>query len=510
MGVRVFCTQCGQCLDVPTDDFGGTATCPRCGSTRRVQDLIRRDMPLPAVITPGPPSVVATDSQHAATAVDVPGQAEPTRPVQEVFDPSSALAMATENTMPASTAFAAGARAHSGPMGSDDAHMPALADVPKEPGFSAAPPQTQFAPVPPVTSPQASVPGLDIVLGVAHTIASLIGRAAFWLDYKAYGWRGALVCTLATVTWFASFFSSHVYAVLLVLLATLLYLLVLARIWGLRDETGDWTWSHTSQRMRAWLRGSWQGLLDMTDLPGIEIVRVVGARLVTVGMLMLVATHGANAMLGALLQTFGSGGWIEESKTFATTLQVFGGVAAATGALLLYLWSRGRKRGLHVPLNALNNTPQLTFDAWRDDPVAVTSDPALQQLLEVLRAWKPRSCEYESDYEASLMRHLRRRVPGTKIEQQRPVRYKDRHVGRIDLVVGESIGLELKRALTGTEMDRAVGQVWKYLEAWEKGPVALLLCESRAGMDDLLATRLQELRAMGRPILVIAAGRRLS
>ena len=61
-----------------------------------------------------------------------------------------------------------------------------------------------------------------------------------------------------------------------------------------------------------------------------------------------------------------------------------------------------------------------------------------------------------------------------------------------------------------SEADRAVGQVWKYAEAWTHGPVMLLLCETRAGFAQAgVIDRIGELRDRGRPLFVVAAGRRL-
>ena len=62
-----------------------------------------------------------------------------------------------------------------------------------------------------------------------------------------------------------------------------------------------------------------------------------------------------------------------------------------------------------------------------------------------------------------------------------------------------------------TEADRAVGQVAKYAEAWSRGPVFLLVCESRSGFSsEPFTRRLAELQAMGRPVFAVAAGRRVS
>ncbi|MBN1460150.1 MAG: hypothetical protein JXA57_11485 [Armatimonadetes bacterium] len=71
--------------------------------------------------------------------------------------------------------------------------------------------------------------------------------------------------------------------------------------------------------------------------------------------------------------------------------------------------------------------------------------------------------------------------------------------------------IELKRRLEKSdEIDRAVGQVARYSESWKKGPVVLLACESRTGFATAPFTRrIAELRALGRPVFALAAGRRV-
>jgi hypothetical protein len=98
------------------------------------------------------------------------------------------------------------------------------------------------------------------------------------------------------------------------------------------------------------------------------------------------------------------------------------------------------------------------------------------------------------------------------IDTQRPLRdAAGKRVGRVDLVIGDALAFELKRGMrSASEGDRAVGQVWKYLDAWTSGPVVLLLCETYEDFDQSMTARhVVELSSRGKPAFIVAAGKRL-
>ena len=160
---------------------------------------------------------------------------------------------------------------------------------------------------------------------------------------------------------------------------------------------------------------------------------------------------------------------------------------------------------------ALRDIRNLPFVIDTFDPDGNGAPVELQVLLHHIARWKPRHQDSEAAYEASLKRFLQRELPGAKVERQQSLQTSDgRMVGKVDLVVDDVLAIELKRLLRSSEADRAVGQVWKYAEAWTRGPVMLLLCETRAGFARAgFIDRIGELRDRGRPLFVVAAGRRL-
>ncbi len=78
--------------------------------------------------------------------------------------------------------------------------------------------------------------------------------------------------------------------------------------------------------------------------------------------------------------------------------------------------------------------------------------------------------------------------------------------GRPDVVVGDCVLIELKRAPSGPEADRAVGQLAKHAMLWQdKGPIILLVCDPDLELVRAsLVPRLQELRNEGHPVIIVA------
>ncbi|MCB9583740.1 MAG: hypothetical protein H6717_42300 [Polyangiaceae bacterium] len=329
-------------------------------------------------------------------------------------------------------------------------------------------------------------------------------RVAFWVDDHLYGWRRLLFTLLALLTACAYAAGAWLYAICLVALALVVYALLLARVWSLRDDDENWTWDHVRSQIRV--------SLGQLELPAIsEIPRVVGSWLLTVGATTLATVPAIAAVAATLLRLASRSIDNETVRTWIDYGMWLAAIATALGTILYVRWWYRTHLSPHrLKLSRSLASEQVLFNAWRDNPTAFTSDRALQSVLGVLQSWRPRGCRLEKEYEASLVRHLRRRLPNLEVEQQHPLYHEGTRVGKVDIVIGGAFAFELKRAVTASEGDRAVGQVWKYLLTWEKGPVALLLCETRENKtEDLVAARLTELRGQQKPVMVIAAGKRL-
>jgi hypothetical protein len=100
-------------------------------------------------------------------------------------------------------------------------------------------------------------------------------------------------------------------------------------------------------------------------------------------------------------------------------------------------------------------------------------------------------------------------MPGANPERERPIGDRAQGTnGRADLVVSDSVLIEMKKGLTTTTAQRALGQIQMYLRAWDRGPVMLLVCEADAAtVQTFLAREIEEIRRRA-PVLMVLAGRR--
>jgi len=101
-------------------------------------------------------------------------------------------------------------------------------------------------------------------------------------------------------------------------------------------------------------------------------------------------------------------------------------------------------------------------------------------VVKALSKWKPHKKKYEWEYEHRLWFHLNKTLKGkNKIKRQYPIGKKTaKDKGTVDIVINDSILIELKKRINKAESQRAIGQIGQYAETWKgKGPVILLLCE---------------------------------
>jgi hypothetical protein len=187
--------------------------------------------------------------------------------------------------------------------------------------------------------------------------------------------------------------------------------------------------------------------------------------------------------------------------------------------LLLSLVARGLRwllarhgRQIKIALQELLTvSPVLDCVRLKEESMRSAADTGNEGLTEIVAAlctWKPRKHHLESGYQRALVRHLKKKV-SMDISTEHPFYISADLKGRFDILIGKSVVIELKRNLnSSSERDRAVGQVRRYLSAWEnKGPVLLVVCESNEHFTRTPV--IQEVKQMnkdGLPAFAIAAG----
>lgn len=125
-----------------------------------------------------------------------------------------------------------------------------------------------------------------------------------------------------------------------------------------------------------------------------------------------------------------------------------------------------------------------------------------------LQNWNPRGAYYEYEYQDRLYRHLRKNLPDATVELEYPIGDSSLgNKGRADIVINDTILIEMKRDSSAGAVQRAKGQIHQYSEIWNnKGPVVLLLCDYDYEHARLSFTpTMTDLVKLNRPVMTIVA-----
>lgn len=444
--VTVTCSWCGQVLVVPAHDLRATFVCPRCGNSQLAGALVQPSTPLRAV--PVAPPVPHAVYQHGA-------------PHQQAYQ-----------------------------YGAPHQHV--------QPSIPMAPSAGRRA------------------WSLATWLATLLGNAAWWLDRVTYGKRLFVLSILAGAVWACEHLAAELYPWALFAYCSFLYLLLLARLWWIREDDGTWTWRKFAERTFGSTSAALNGLFIREEFSFRIFLEDIQQVLISAGLGLVVLAPPLAALARFLLSESGvsSEGFVSALQT----MQALGGWAVLLGGLS---WISRKFAGKSPEAVAFKSAvtalarpglaQQLPFILDVRNP-AVSYDALPQELRAIavtLSRWRPQKHDKEAGYERSLINFLKKSLPGTNPLPQHPFQAEDGTRGKIDVVVDETLAIELKRTLKASgEADRAVGQVFKYAASWKNGPVLLLLCEAPWDFAERpIMKRLGDLRAMGHAVFVVAAGR---
>lgn len=125
-----------------------------------------------------------------------------------------------------------------------------------------------------------------------------------------------------------------------------------------------------------------------------------------------------------------------------------------------------------------------------------------------IQNWNPKGCYYEYEYQDRLARHLTNLLPDATIKTEFPIGDKlQGNRGRADIVINDTILIELKRDSSAGAIQRAKGQISQYSQIWQnRGPVILLLCDHDYEHARLAySSTMTDLARLERPVLTIVA-----
>lgn len=140
--------------------------------------------------------------------------------------------------------------------------------------------------------------------------------------------------------------------------------------------------------------------------------------------------------------------------------------------------------------------------------IASSNSNLFSDFAIAIQNWNPRGCYYEYEYQDRLARHLTKLLPDATIKTEFPIGDKALgNRGRADIVINDTILIELKRDSSVGAIQRAKGQISQYSEIWQnRGPVILLLCDYDYEHARLAySSTMTDLARLERPVLTIVA-----
>lgn len=372
----------------------------------------------------------------------------------------------------------------------------------------------------------------DIRAGVAHraalgaeyaaAAASRIVTIADSVDSFLYGKRAAVFVGSAAVgvlsptatKWFDIPLLEPVALSCFVVVGAVL---ALARVAMFRDDKGRWRASVGIRKLRDALGDTAQAFARFKDAPRNRRFEVVG-RVCTSTALVVLALR---SVFEKLYQS-GFDSWEFEWSQAVDWFVFSAGLALWLGGIR-GLHEQGKRGQLLVDpkrqperaravASAFSGLPAIVdclVPEDSDDVRTAIADPLVRRLLHALEEWSPRRADDEAGYQRSLVRHLSRVIPETEAAPEVPLRSQGiPYFGRIDILFGRCVLIEMKRKLTTSTAHRAIGQIEMYGNLWaSRGPVVLLLCETDAEPAlALLESSIGRLRDAGHAVVAIRAG----
>ena len=443
-----FCGHCGQCLVLPTNDLARSFRCPRCHSV------------------------------HVAGAL-----VDPSTPIAAV-PASDRMASLPAEMLPEAAPAAGGAQALAPHL-----HVAQSPNIMRKLVGSAA-----------------------LAVSSADRLVTLADR----VDSFLYGKRLRLLVVAAagvvTTAEFASGDLAWLQQLTVFLFIVLGVVLALARVAMFRDDEGRWSaavgWSNVGFAFAE--LGDIVGRLR-TATPS-QRLQAAGSGLLGIALITL-----ALRVLFDRIYSTGLDSWDFDWSARWDYCALLAGLG-------LWFWgARARRRdGERSALIADPSKDQVRVSqvalAFAELPAVVdcrqgsahdaseSMHPLLGELFAALRSWHPRRAEKEKPYQYSLYRRLRERIPKAEPQLEVPLRSQGvPYFGKIDILLGHCVLIEMKLRLTTSTAQKAAGQIGMYVRLWEgKGPLVLVLCETKFEFAvSFFEPEIKRLRASGHSVVAV-------
>lgn len=281
---------------------------------------------------------------------------------------------------------------------------------------------------------------------------------------------------------------------------TIVLILVFVSAW--RDDDGNWTWERAKSRIGTYYATAKDLAFEAREKTTEDNLFSAGYYMIIVGLVWRAFENASVLIRKGLEKLFHTRfykvrHWEQFTNTWSLVLILCGIVIIGylvyknptikekIRAILksIFPTSNGAQHKLSEALPQLRSDAQLVFNSRIDEHIQAVSSfnnsPLFQSFVSALQEWRPHEAQYEYQFQDRLYRHLRRRMPGVKIQLEYPIGEKSQwNNGRADVVIDDFILIEMKRSERADSIQRAKGQIQQYSEIWrERGPVVLLLCD---------------------------------
>lgn len=311
-----------------------------------------------------------------------------------------------------------------------------------------------------------------------------------------------------------------------------LYVLIIFLAWisAWRDDSGKWTWQRAKSRLNMYYKISKDTAIETKTNSKDELLYKLGWGLFF-GAICWKACQNLSVFIRKPIENI--------THTYRIRLRHFERitnhwywVALIIGVgIMIYLYRSNPKilERIKKDLRQLFSGRQSYAGEYGNDAIKIDEDKLIinsnkEEHIEAISAtnksilfndfavaiqkWKPNTFHYEYEYQDDLYRHLKKLIPNASIELEYPIGDKAHgNKGRADIVINDTILIEMKHNSNADAVQRAKGQMHQYSAIWNKrGPVILLLCNHDYEHAKLsYASTMIDLTKLERPVLTIVA-----
>lgn len=307
-----------------------------------------------------------------------------------------------------------------------------------------------------------------------------------------------------------------------------LYVLIIFLAWisAWRDDEGKWTWQRAKSRLIMYYKISKDTAIETKTNSKDELLYKCGWGLFF-GAICWKAVQNLSVFIRKPLESI-FGGRMVKFRNFERITSHWYWVALLVGiGIMIYLFRSNPKilERIKKDLRQLFSSKQsyqnasikidedmLVVHTTHDEHIQAISASSKSVLFNdfalAMQKWKPDIFHYEYEYQDDLYRHLKKLIPDASIELEYPIGNKAHgNKGRADIVINDTILIEMKHNSNADAVQRAKGQMHQYSTIWNnRGPVILLLCNHDYEHAKLSYTSTMiDLTKLERPVLTIVA-----